>query len=235
MLQETKDSIVAHAKAEFPREACGLIINDAGHETYLPCRNLAENQRDFILDPTDYAVAEDLGDILAVVHSHPNAPAAPSQADRVGCEATQLPWHIVSIPSESWAMITPTGYRAPLLGREFVHGVLDCYSLIRDWYREERGIDLPDFERREEWWTKGENLYIENFGKAGFVPVDPSEIQCGDVMIMQIMSKVPNHAGIYLGRDVMLHHLMRRLSCRETYNGYWKKNTRLVIRYQGTP
>ena len=71
----------------------------------------------------------------------------PSQADRVACEATALPWFIVSFPSGHWTELRPQGYAAPLVGREWSHGVLDCYSLIRDWYAQERGIDLPDFPR----------------------------------------------------------------------------------------
>ena len=234
MDQELKDIILAHAKIEFPREACGLLVICKGKEIYFPCRNLAENQNDFIMDPEHYAMAEEIGDVVGVVHSHPNASAKPSQADLVSCEASGLPWYILSLPSETWETIEPTGYEAPLVGRQFVHGVLDCYSLIRDWYRKERGIELVDFERREEWWNKGDNLYLDNFRKAGFEPVDVKDIQAGDVILMQIGARVVNHAAVYLGRDMMLHHLMNRLSSREIWGGWFRKNTRLVIRFKGT-
>lgn len=236
MTPELKTEIITHAKQEFPREACGLLVIYKGKQIYFPCRNLAENQHDFIMDPEHYAFAEDMGDIVGVVHSHPNASAEPSQADRVSCEASGLPWHIVSLPNETWKYIEPSGYKAPLIGRQFVHGILDCYSLVRDWYREERKIDLPDFERREEWWTKGDNLYLKNFASAGFSALSKDErLEPGDVIIMQIASSVANHAAVYLGRDMMLHHLMKRLSSREIYGGYWRKNTRLVVRFRGLP
>lgn len=218
-----------HARAEFPREACGLVVEIDDSPQYFPCKNLAQNQSDFILDPVDYARAEDTGKVLAVFHSHPNATATPSQADRVACEASGLPWRILSLPSGSWASLDPSGYKAPLIGRQYAPAILDCYALIRDWYRQERGIELLDFDRTEEEILRG-NLYMENFTKAGFTPID-GPIEVGDVILMQIRSTVPNHGAIYLGRDVMLHHLANRLSSREVYGGYWRKNTRLVIRY----
>lgn len=234
MLDETRAKIIEHANAEFPKECCGLIINDRGNERYFPCRNIAQNQLDFIMEPEDYARAEDEGSILAVVHSHPKIGPNPSQADRVACEASGLPWHIVAVPIGNWATIYPTGYKAPLLGREFSHGILDCYSLVQDWYRQEMNIALPNFERSEEWWEKGENLYMDNFEKAGCTPLrDGETLQRGDIILMQIGSRVVNHSAIYLGNDQIIHHLMKRLSCRDIYGGFWRKNTRLLVRYRG--
>lgn len=221
-----------HARLCAPREACGLIINLSGKEKFYPCRNIAENQTDFVLSPEDYLTAEDAGDVLAVVHSHPNSSANPSPADLVGCEISGLPWFIFSLPSGSWKELIPSGYRAPLIGRPFAHGLLDCYSLIRDWYLETLNVWLPDFERREEWWNKGDDLYLENFQKTGFEKIDPKTIRPGDCILMQIRSKTVNHAAIYLGHDVMLHHMINRLSCREIYGGWYQKNTRLVVRYK---
>jgi proteasome lid subunit RPN8/RPN11 len=226
--------ILAHAANELPRECCGLILEIDGRETYRPCKNLARKQSEFILDPADYMAAEDEGRILAVVHSHPGTSPEPSQADRVACEASGLPWHIVSYPLGTWAYLQPSGYRAPLLGRQFVHGVLDCYSLVRDWYRDQARIELPDFDRDEEWWKNGGDLYMQNFRKAGFEP-SAEPLARGDVILMQIGADVPNHAAVYLGQDVIIHHLQRRLSCRDVYGGYWRKHTRLVLRFKGSP
>jgi cell wall-associated NlpC family hydrolase len=126
----------------------------------------------------------------------------------------------------------PEGYTAPLLGRMWCHGVLDCYSLIRDWYRLERGIVLPDFTRSDEWWLKNQNLYVDNFRAAGFTRiVDEDALQPGDVLLMQIMAPVPNHGAVYLGDGIILHHLHGRLSCREVWGGYYKKHTTHILRH----
>lgn len=243
MTPETIEVINAHACAEYPRECCGLVAVIKGRERYIACTNAAQGSEHFVIPADEYSAAEDLGEIIAVVHSHPDAPAAPSQADRVGCEASGLPWHIVHVDLVDGApkageMVSfePTGYKAPLVGRQFSHGCLDCYSLIRDWYQQERGITLPDFERRDNWWNDGHSdLYTEGFPKAGFTVVpDGEQPQVGDVIQMQIRSKngTPNHAAVYIGDGMMLHHLYGRLSSRDVYGGYYQEVTRRIVRYQ---
>lgn len=227
-----REAAEQHAATEAPREACGLVVIIKGRERYWPCRNLAVGTDQFVLDPVDYAAADDAGDIMTVVHSHPSTPAEPSQADRVSCEASGLPWLIYGVQAQRWAYMEPSGYQAPLVGREWSHGVLDCYSLIRDWFRIEHGLVLPNFERRDEWWLNGGNLYLENFRAAGFVEIDPADIQPGDGILMQVMSPVPNHGAVYLGDNRIIHHVQGRLSCRDNYTEFWRQRTTQVVRHE---
>lgn len=237
-----EDEIRAHAQSEFPRESCGLVIVVKGKQRYVPCKNVASTpQEHFIIDPLDAMAAEDQGAVIAVVHSHPKIPAVASEDDKVQCEATRLAWHIVhvSVPdgeenpvATDIVTIHPCGYKAPLIGRKFSHGILDCYSLVRDYYREEMGIDLPNFDRRDEWWNNGQNLYMENFANCGFEPIK-GPIEVGDIILMQIRSPVPNHAAVYIGNGQILHHQVNRLSSRDLYSGYFQEITRVIIRYKG--
>lgn len=247
MNETTKAAIAAHAIAEYPREAVGLVTSIAGVETYVPCANYAATPTEhFVLAAEDYARAEDAGEILALVHSHPGGPARPSDADKAMCEASGIArWVIVSlgvqadgsIAIDDWCEFGPTGFIAPLVGRQFAHGVHDCYAIVRDWYRLERGVVLPDFERRDDWWDDGHSsLYLDNYREAGFEDVGHgAELQSGDVLLMQIRSRngVPNHAGVYIGDGRFLHHMHGRLSGRAVWGGMWAQCLRTVLRYRG--
>lgn len=227
-----------HALRDYPRESCGLIVLRKGKMHYVPCRNEATTPSEhFLIGAEQWSSVEDQGDVLVVVHSHPDTDAAPSQADLVNCEASGIPWVIYAVQRDGdqpkvieERTVHPAGYEAPLIGREFSYGTLDCYTLVRDWYLRERGIRLPNFESEDGWWNRGETLVMDYYQRAGFVQVygDP---QPGDVVVMQIRAPTPNHTAVYLGEGVILHHMYNRLSTREMLGGYWLQNTIMILRY----
>lgn len=250
MKAHTRRAIKDHAKGAFPREAAGYIVMVDGDEKYMPVTNLSDRNDSVVVCPRSQAKAYDAGEVVAFFHSHPNQPAMPSEADKVSCEAMGLPWYIYPLNDHngdvvfgSLITLLPSGYRAPLIGRSFYHGVLDCYTLVMDYYEREMGITIPDFERDDQWWDKGQNLYMENFTKAGFAEVQSPQL--GDVILMQYNSPMANHAGVYLGDtvlkseqalfpipDAMIHHASNRLSERVVYGGYWSDITRMILRHK---
>lgn len=240
MTPETEAAIRAHAITEYPKESCGLIIVFKGREKYIPCRNaMMSPMEHFKITGEERAEAEDMGDVVAYVHSHPNMPARPSEADKVMCEASGLRSHIVHVSVEDGAVepttgelvtLEPQGYEAPYTQRQFVHGVMDCYALVKDYYKRDLGIELPEYDRDDKWWDRGQNLYLDNFAAAGCVRVD--DLQVGDIILMQVKSKVPNHAGVYLGDGLILHHVYNRLSSRDIYDGYWQEVTVMYLRHK---
>ncbi len=226
------EAVRAHAAQVAPQECCGLVVVKRGKAKYHPCRNISRNGSDtFIMDPDDYAAAEDYGTIAMIVHSHPFANPKPSMADIVGCESSGVPWLIVNHPLGHYEVLNPTGYKLPLLGREFTHGVLDCYSLVADYYTEALKIEMPHFDRNDDWWNRGENLYVDNFASVGFVQVSDAPRE-HDAFLMQIRSPVPNHAAVYIGNELIMHHMYGRLSSRDVYGGYWQKATVLHLRHR---
>ena len=228
-----KEEALVHAKDQNPKESCGLLLNIRGKEKYYPCRNLSMTDHQcFILDPEDYVKADNLGSIKAVIHSHPITSPSPSQADLVSCENSGLPWHIVNPNSETWGYCEPTGYKVPLIGRQWVWGVTDCWSLVRDWYKEEKDIELVDYERNITPEEFIKNPLFEKYAKnTGFIELEQDEaLQKGDVLLMSILHPTLNHVAIFLG-DMVLHHLADRLSCREPYSMWLQKCTGKRYRY----
>ena len=81
---EVRAALVAHAEAEAPNEACGLVaFRDGVAERYLPAENVAASPYRFELkpaDPLDFFL-EDEGFVLGVFHSHLSLPPRPSKTD----------------------------------------------------------------------------------------------------------------------------------------------------------
>ena len=78
-----RDELEAHARAEEPNEACGLVaLRGGAAERYLPGRNAAESPYRFELDTElENWFLEDEGYELAVFHSHISSPPRPSRTD----------------------------------------------------------------------------------------------------------------------------------------------------------
>lgn len=228
MLQNLTEQILIYSKAQEPHECCGFVVFNGQERVFMPCPNVASDPENvFEIAPEALISAENQGEIEALVHSHPSGEAVLSLADRQLQDRLQLDfWLVCNQQLKKFPKI------APLLGREFDHGRTDCYSLFKDFYYL-AGADLPEFERADEWWAKGGNLYLDNMPAHGFQRQALStDIQLGDVILMQVGADVPNHAGVYLGNQQVLHHSPKRLSKRDLYDGYWLKHTHSLWRFQ---
>jgi proteasome lid subunit RPN8/RPN11 len=86
------DAIAAHARAEYPNEACGLVAGTAppaegGTPTaWHPARNRAASPLLYEIHPEDLLRmsldVDDAGEVIwGIVHSHVRSPARPSATD----------------------------------------------------------------------------------------------------------------------------------------------------------
>jgi proteasome lid subunit RPN8/RPN11 len=86
-------AILEHARAEYPNEACGVIVGDrpaaeGGRPLrWVACRNRAASPFRYEIDPADLLrltlETDDRGEAFwAIVHSHVRSPARPSETDR---------------------------------------------------------------------------------------------------------------------------------------------------------
>lgn len=86
---EVRAAIAAHAQAELPNEACGLLLLDGDVAVeYVAGRNASPSPYFFelALDPVEWADIGDRDVEQAVVHSHVSSPPRPSRTDveRIG-------------------------------------------------------------------------------------------------------------------------------------------------------
>lgn len=240
MTPEALAAFEAHVIACYPAEACGVLAKGC----FVPCENVADNPRtDFAISAQELAQIElTKGPVEAVLHSHPYditkppafPPEWPSHLDMHSWMQGKTRWGIVATDGEG---ISPVLWMddaspAPLEGREFVWGVNDCYSLIRDWFRFERGITLPNYPRQWKFWERGQALYDDNFTDAGFVEIAENDVKPGDCALMRIRTAVSTHAAVITGPNTILHHLLHRQSGYDSLLK-WRPFVTKYVRYKG--
>ena len=219
--------ILEHLISVYPEEGCGILINKRGKIVWMSCENTAiKPEEDFVISAKDYIRASLLGDIHAIVHSHPGVSCEPSESDIKTSDFLGIPYIIYSLPSMEKYEYTPKNIRNKLLGRDYEFGQSDCYSLVRDYYKQELDLTLPTILFEDAWWDKGLNYFDDLFQNFGFVEVEKPQEHDG--IIFSVFCNVPNHCGVYLGEDLFLHHAVNRLSCRESIHSGWGQH---IVRY----
>jgi cell wall-associated NlpC family hydrolase len=197
---------------------------------FYPTENQAfDKLNDFVIDPKDYRDINAECDVVGIVHSHPHGDLEPSPLDRAACDRLGIPWYIFN--TEEYIKLESKNEILPLIGRPFVFGAYDCYTIIKDYF-DTIGIHIREYQYEWEFWERGQNLYVEHYEKEGFKKVTDGSLKPNDVILMALNSEVTNHAGVYMGNFKMLHHAPSRLSCRDNYNGIWRNITRMVVRHE---
>ena len=215
------DDFKQHAADTFPHECVGIIDAD---DNYIRCGNNHPTPE------TNYRLDGKIllsHNIKAICHSHTNGITYPSYDDT--CIMVAMPeyeYHILCCDNlVSYNRNNP----APLLGREFVHYMADCYGLIRDYYYL-KGIIIKEYPRKYKWWEQGQDTYRDGIASSGFVEVTDGTIIEGDCLLMQINSPVPNHAAVYIGDGMIIQHFCDRLSKKDPLDR-WAKYAIGVYRY----
>lgn len=236
LTNEIKEMILKHAAEVAPQESCGLLVQDEQSRLhYLPFVNSARNKdNEFVIHADDWLIAEKMGEVVAVVHSHNNGKPYLSSHDRSSQLATKLTWLLVC---DGKIYMFPCVPR--LLGREFIYGKQDCAALVRDAYFL-AGATIQDYERGDLIEDAKQKRLIgitaeNNFERVPFANEQDSDLnvlQAGDALVFTIGSEAC-HAAIYLGDGYFMHHINEQLSRREFLNGSWRASLHSVWRQKG--
>lgn len=216
---ETK--ILQHAFADITKESCGLILSK---DTYIPCKNISDTpESNFKIDGRIYI--KYYNNIKYIFHSHINHRHL-SKADMELSKRTQTPLCICFLDTKQ---IYYTNKTYPLLKRPFIHGLFDCYSLVRDYYKQKMKIKLSNYSRELGWWETDENLIENSMNKKHWVEID--DMNAGDVICFAVRSEFMNHLGLYIGNNKMIHHPYDKLSCEVDLNKY-RPYIKRIVRYE---
>jgi proteasome lid subunit RPN8/RPN11 len=83
----TAEQIIAHARATYPRECCGLLAGDGDSVAQrFPITNIDQSNVFYVMEPREQfqamrAIDEAGWCLLAIYHSHPDSEAYPSVSD----------------------------------------------------------------------------------------------------------------------------------------------------------
>lgn len=223
--------IVQYAYDQFPKEMCGVIKDGK----FIPLENVHETPTTgFTIDTAEFV---NLLPFDLLVHSHTNGVQYPSRVDMEQQQAMAVPWAVVVFNNDKElvdAFCFGEDDIPSLIGRVYRFGVADCFTVIRDYYRLNRGIILRDEPRDWGWDDRNEPAYENGLRSVNlplkiFTSNDSFNPAIGDVCFMKIRSSVVDHAGVYVGAGQILHHptpgqpySLQSLSRREPLTR-WKK------------
>lgn len=230
-----KAEIIALARLTPTVEICGFIgVNQSGPFVF-PCRNVAPNPaEEFAIDSQDHIRALSAGELLGIYHSHPSA-ASFSPEDLEYADEMALPQYLYSIPDNKWHEYLPPTFQPPLEGLHFTIGFRDCYSLVRDYYRQHFSCYLSDYDRDESFSHEDQGIIMDSFDREGFKIVRLDVIQVHDILLFKSNKVLPQHFGVYLGKNLFLHHPRGSLSGSELLNDRWLSRLICAFRLKTLP
>jgi proteasome lid subunit RPN8/RPN11 len=235
-----KAKIKEHALKDFPNECCGFIcVNYLGDVTVLPCENKAVNKKGrFVIDPAMNIEAEKYGHIAAFYHSHVDEFELPSNEkfsiqDLDCAYEACLPALLYVYPQDTWFYHQPKTYKpVPLIGRPFVWGIWDCYSLVREYQKIHKGLNMNYY------FPPSEESINANFKYEEFVKNEPledvslDELKEGDIILFKIKSQYINHSAVYLGGNEFLHQPINKSSSKMFLDERYLKYIARTLRYK---
>lgn len=240
--QQIKEKIKQEAVKNSPKECCGFIFLNQENFKFdiYPCKNVANiKSNNFIISPKDYINCSNFGQITACYHSHTNDNTELSEIDKDNSNKYNIHYILYNVKYDTFNFYTPNTEKNPYIGRPFILGVSDCFTLMQDYAKRERNIKIKfpkDIIYPKDIKEIGA-LYEKNFIDNGFFKLSKDvQLRKDDGIMMTfpaVCEEYPTHAAVYMGNDMILHQPFNSFSCVNIYDNFFKKHTSYVLRYGG--
>ena len=227
--KKIKRTIKEHSLKESPRESCGLITTKDGVLSVHKALNGATDSHRFRINPFDYVKASGKGKIIAVYHSHVKG-CNFSELDKFNSETHELTYILYCLENNSFLTYDPKNEFNNYIGRDFEWGVSDCFTLVRDFYKEKLNIEIGDYPREEGWAEKFGPLFDKYLGKENFKEVKNLKKYDG-ILFRSRKEGCSTHCAIYLGEGLMLHQPRNTVSRIDDYDERFKRITNKIVRH----
>lgn len=225
---QLRNQIREYALSNKEIETCGLVLM-SGNSTFIyPCRNISSNKEKFFeLSPLNYLRAWDGGKNKIIGMFHSQQSTKPSHLDIINYQNHKIPSYIYSFESDEVIEVTDQHLKYnKYLGRPFEIGKQDCFSLVIDFYQNEKNINISNYPRKDNWYKENPNIIQDNYKREGFIKVKLEELLPEDII------EINNyHFGIYLEGDLLLSHERNKFSNIERLTPLLKKRISNIYRY----
>lgn len=196
-------------------ESCGVVTRIAKKYNLYHLDNLSKKpDRHFICEFSK----PEKETLLFSFHSHSSG--GPSRADKIASDKLNLQTIVYSIQEDKFYEHSPNPQSVVYVGRPFIPGSLDCFSLVVDYYKKEYNLSIPNIDhpiRYEKWeriiqnptamyakYKTDVNLVEHTLINAGFAKVKQPER--GDILLFKLIKDAVTHIGVYIGGNNYLHH-----------------------------
>lgn len=228
LTDKLKQELKEYSISGKPEEVCGLFLKNVNNISFYKCKNISYHKKEHcILNPLDYVKASKLGKIIA--HFHSQDEKFPSLLDSINAFNHNIYSIIYSWKYDVFSILEPK--LKEYLGLEYSSGENDCYSLVRNYFKNELNIELKDYNRKGKWWEYDPTMILDNFSEEGGIPISYGDIKKNDVIVFNL-DGVVCHFAIYLGGDFVLHHPYNDISVISELTENYKKRIAMVIRHK---
>ena len=240
LTDQIKNFIKIKAKEEYPNETCGITIDN----TPIACVNSSEDKLNSFIISSEELDKHDIKNITAFYHSHKEIKDF-SVADIAFSEKLHLKSILYVCDSDLFKEYEPIGAPIPYVGRPFLIGEFDCFTLSRDYFRKELNVNITNIDgftnhsaikdykkwRTEEYSKLENNTLIKDFFiMQGFSEV--GDLKKHDLILMRMPGvRFTSHICIYLGENKILHHFSD-FSGIMAYTNALKRLTTHILRHE---
>jgi proteasome lid subunit RPN8/RPN11 len=235
-----KNFIKNHSEESYPNEACGFIIEKNFKFLCVKCFNVSKNPNtSFEIAPIEYLkIKSNCDKIHYIYHSHPQASdyCSFSEKDKNCSEALDIPIILMCMKSNEFKIFDNSGLDSRYIGRYYKEGKYDCFSLIIDYFKNEKSFDIK-YDKKSYIENVLEDNYLEKEFKKIFLRNNFSlinrdkEIIRDDILLFdEFNNSSPKHLGLYLGQESFLHQPYSKLSRVENNWHKYKNKIHSIFR-----
>ena len=206
-------------------ESCGFIYKNNNKIKVHPCKNFSSSpNKTFVIDPYDYELCCNQGEILGCYHSHINERGFSHEDIHYSLE-TEIPYLLYTIKNDKFHFFDALKYfyYKKYINLPYIAGLNDCWSTIQNFLNNETSIKAtePDPSRLKQadrilswaWQDRKEWIESMNAFKVEPTPKNINKFKIYDVLILKSKhEKLPTFGALLLEDNLILHQNDHQIS-----------------------